>query len=37
MGKAFVYNTGTAKDDVKNDELLLEFGVFIISNINKTS
>lgn len=37
MGKAFVYNTGKGKDDVKDDELNLEFGVFIISNINKTS
>ena len=34
MGKAFVYNTGKGKDDVKDDELNLEFGVFIDGTLN---
>ena len=34
MGKAFVYNTGKTKDDLKDDELLLEFGVFIDGTLN---
>ena len=29
MGKAFVYNTGTGKYDVKDDEIVLNFSVFI--------
>jgi hypothetical protein len=34
MGKAFVYNTGSAEDDKKDDELRLTFGVFIDGTLN---
>lgn len=34
MGKSFVYNTGSAEDDKKDDELWFEFGVFIDGTLN---
>ncbi|MCC9074394.1 DUF2235 domain-containing protein [Flavobacterium sp. F-65] len=34
MGKTFVYNTGTSKDDIKEDELQLTFGIFIDGTLN---
>jgi len=34
MGRAFVYNTGSSDDDKKDDELRLEFGVFIDGTLN---
>lgn len=34
MGKTFVYNTGSADEDKKDDELRLEFGVFIDGTLN---
>lgn len=34
MGKSFVYNTGSSKDDIKPNELRFEFGVFIDGTLN---
>ncbi|OMQ13504.1 DUF2235 domain-containing protein [[Flexibacter] sp. ATCC 35103] len=34
MGKSFVYNDGISNDDIKTDELRLEFGVFIDGTLN---
>jgi hypothetical protein len=34
MGKSFVYNTGSAEDDKKADELRFDFGVFIDGTLN---
>ncbi|WP_185965917.1 hypothetical protein [Flavobacterium sp. ZT3R18] len=34
MGKSFVYNTGSAEDDKKDDELRFDFGVFIDGTLN---
>lgn len=34
MGYSFVYNTGSADDDKKEDELRFEFGVFIDGTLN---
>ena len=34
MGKSFVYNTGASSDDKKEDEIHLEFGVFIDGTLN---
>ncbi|SHL25638.1 T6SS phospholipase effector Tle1-like catalytic domain-containing protein [Flavobacterium chilense] len=34
MGKTFVYNTGTGKDEEKQDELRLTFGIFIDGTLN---
>jgi hypothetical protein len=34
MGKSFVYNTGSSKDDIKPNELRVEFGVFIDGTLN---
>ena len=34
MGKSFVYNTGSADDDKKEDELCLTFGIFIDGTLN---
>lgn len=34
MGKTFVYNTGTSKDEEKQDELRLTFGIFIDGTLN---
>lgn len=34
MGKTFVYNTGTSKDEEKQDELHLTFGIFIDGTLN---
>ncbi len=34
MGKSFVYNTGSADDDIKDDELRLNFGIFIDGTLN---
>jgi hypothetical protein len=34
MGKSFVYNTGTSKDDVPKKHLELSFGVFIDGTLN---
>ncbi|MFD1606065.1 phospholipase effector Tle1 domain-containing protein [Flavobacterium artemisiae] len=34
MGKTFVYNTGTGKDEEKQDEIALTFGVFIDGTLN---
>jgi hypothetical protein len=34
MGKSFVYNTGSAEDDKKEDELRFTFGVFIDGTLN---
>lgn len=34
MGKSFVYNTGASDDDKKDDELRVEFGVFIDGTLN---
>lgn len=33
MGKSFVYNTGSSKDDIATDELHLNFGIFIDGTI----
>jgi hypothetical protein len=37
MGKTFVYNTRTNKDEEKQDELRLTFGIFIDSMLNNKS
>jgi hypothetical protein len=34
MGKSFVYNAGSADDDIKDDELRLNFGIFIDGTLN---
>lgn len=34
MGKTFVYNTGASKDEEKQDELSLTFGIFIDGTLN---
>ncbi|WP_316633162.1 DUF2235 domain-containing protein [uncultured Flavobacterium sp.] len=34
MGKTFVYNTGASKDEEKQDELPLTFGIFIDGTLN---
>jgi hypothetical protein len=34
MGKTFVYNTGTSKDEEKQEELRLTFGIFIDGTLN---
>jgi hypothetical protein len=34
MGKSFVYNTGSSSDDKREDEIRLEFGVFIDGTLN---
>ncbi|KQB37455.1 T6SS phospholipase effector Tle1-like catalytic domain-containing protein [Flavobacterium aquidurense] len=34
MGKTFVYNTGAGKDEEKQDELPLTFGIFIDGTLN---
>ncbi len=34
MRKSFVYNTGSADDDKKEDELRLSFGIFIDGTLN---
>jgi hypothetical protein len=34
MGKTFVYNTGASKDEEKQDELRLTFGIFIDGTLN---
>lgn len=34
MGKSFVYNTGASDDDKKENEIRLEFGVFIDGTLN---
>jgi hypothetical protein len=34
MGKSFVYNTGSAEDSKKDDELWFDYGVFIDDTLN---
>ena len=34
MGKSFIYNTGSSKDDLKPNEIRFEFGVFIDGTLN---
>jgi Uncharacterized alpha/beta hydrolase domain (DUF2235) len=34
MGQTFVYNTGSSKDDIAEDEIELKFGVFIDGTLN---
>lgn len=34
MGKSFVYNSGSAEDNKKKDELWLDFGIFIDGTLN---
>jgi hypothetical protein len=34
MEKSFVYNTGSFEDDIKDDELRLNFGIFIDGTLN---
>jgi hypothetical protein len=33
MGKSFVFNAGTAEDEIKKEEIHLTFGVFIDGTI----
>jgi hypothetical protein len=34
MGKSFVYNTGSAEDDIKDNELPINYGIFIDGTLN---